>query len=134
MKALGSYFSFISVLTVAYTLFLRIVHDMPPLLLVGGAIGFCQLASAYLLLRERRSGLLAGLFLSAIMLGFSGYFLGAHYFSTTPTGIQATFSIVIPDLVIVGCSLLGFLVSLSLAPFRHADTPQYDRQREQSEQ
>lgn len=116
MKLLGFYFSFVSVLTVAYTLFLQFFHADRRMLVLGGIIGFADLAAGYLLMLEKRSGLLLGVFVSAITLGLSGYFLGSHYFSSM--AIPA-----LPDVVIVAASLLGFILCLSLSPFRQ-DTPQ----------
>lgn len=110
MKLLGFYFSFISVLTVTYTLFLRYFHFAPDLLILGGIIGFADLMTGYLLMIEKRAGLLLGTFVSAITLGFSAYFLGEHYFSST--AIPA-----LPDIIIIAVSLLAFLLCLSVSPF-----------------
>ena len=127
MRPLGLYLSFISVLTVAYSLFLRIHHDRAALVLLGGLIGFADLAAAYMLMQERRTGLALGLFLFGLTLGLSGYFLSLHYFGP----VRVT---VLPDLVIVFCSLVGFLTSLLMSPFRHPATPYtHDKHTEQQD-
>jgi uncharacterized membrane protein YjjB (DUF3815 family) len=109
MKLLGFYFSFISVLIITYTLFLRYFHLDPNLLILGGIIGFTDLAAAYLLMIEKRMGILLGTFVSAITVGFSAYFLGDHYFSST--AIPA-----LPDIIMIAVSLLAFLLCLSISP------------------
>lgn len=111
MKLLGLFFSFTSVLVAAYILFLGMAHSIPVLLPIGGALGIAYLAAGYLLIVGKHTGLALGVFIAAITVGVSGYFLGTHYFSSSPI---PTF----PDLIMLVFSLLAFTISLSLSPFQ----------------
>lgn len=112
MKFLGLYCSFTSVLAVAYVLFLGMAHSIPVLLPIGAAIGIAYLTAGYLLMVGKRTGLALGVFVAAITVGVSGYFLATHYFSSSRV---PTF----PDLIMLAFSLLAFVISLSQSPFQH---------------
>ncbi len=91
-------------------------------MLLGLFLGLADLTAAYLLMQERRTGLALAVFLFALTLGLSGYFLGMQYFGT----VQAV--TILPDLVIVIATLFGFLASMSMSTFRH-ETPLTDNKK-----
>lgn len=122
MQLLGLFFSFISVLVTAYLLFLHLVHNLPVLMPIAALLGIVYLTAGYLLMIGKKAGLALGIFVAAVTVGTAGYFLADHYFSG-----QFSSTHIVLDILMLGFSLLAFLIGLSQSPHRHESdntTPQ----------